>query len=72
MATQVINVGERTGRLDSMLLQLAEYYEEEADHSVQYLLTLLEPLLIIGLGIVIGGIVISLYLPIFTLMGHLG
>ena len=71
MAAQVISVGEETGRLDSMLLQLAEYYEEEADYSVQYLLTLLEPLLIIGLGIVIGGIVISLYLPIFTLMGHL-
>ena len=71
MAAQVISVGEETGRLDSMLLQLAKYYEEEADYSVQYLLTLLEPLLIIGLGIVIGGIVISLYLPIFTLMGHL-
>lgn len=71
MAAQVISVGEKTGRLDSMLLQLAEYYEEEADQSVQYLLTLLEPLLTIGLGIVIGGIVISLYLPIFTLMGHL-
>ncbi len=71
MAAQVISVGEETGRLDSMLLQLAEYYEEEADYSVQYLLTLLEPLLTIVLGIVIGGIVISLYLPIFTLMGHL-
>ena len=71
MAAQVISVGEETGQLDSMLLQLAEYYEAEADYSVQYLLTLLEPLLIIVLGIVIGGIVISLYLPIFSLMGHL-
>ena len=71
MAAQVISVGEQTGKLDSMLLQLAEYYEAEADYSVQYLLTLLEPLLIIVLSIVVGGIVISLYLPIFTLMGHL-
>lgn len=71
MVTQVVAVGEQTGQLDHMLEKLADYYEEESDTAIANLLTLLEPIMIIFLGIVIGGIVVSMYLPIFTLIGRL-
>ena len=71
MVTQMIGVGEQTGELDQMLEKLADYYEEEADAAMSNLLTLLEPIMIVFLGGVIGGIVISMYLPIFTLIRHL-
>ena len=71
MVTQIVAVGEQTGRLDEMLEKLADYYEEEADASIANLLTMLEPLMIVFLGGVIGGIVVSMYLPIFTLIGRL-
>jgi type IV pilus assembly protein PilC len=71
MVTQIIGVGEQTGRLDQMLEKLAEYYEEESDAAIKNMLTLLEPTMIVFLGVVIGGIVISMYLPIFTLIGRL-
>ncbi len=71
MVTQVVAVGEQTGQLDQMLEKLADYYEEEADSAISNLLTMLEPLMIIVLGGIIGGIVISMYLPIFTLIGRL-
>ncbi|MFQ5738683.1 MAG: type II secretion system F family protein [Acidobacteriota bacterium] len=71
MVTQIISVGEQTGRLDMMLEKLADYYEEEADTAIANFLTLLEPLMIVFLGTVIGGIVVSMYLPIFTLIGRL-
>ncbi len=71
MVTQVVAVGEQTGQLDQMLEKLADYYEEEADSAIANLLTMLEPLMIIFLGGVIGGIVVSMYLPIFTLIGRL-
>ncbi len=71
MVTQIIGVGEQTGQLDQMLEKLADYYEDEADAAIANLLTMLEPLMIVFLGGVIGGIVISMYLPIFTLIGRL-
>lgn len=71
MVTQIVGVGEQTGQLDQMLEKLADYYEEEADAAIANLLTLLEPLMIVFLGGIIGGIVISMYLPIFTLIGRL-
>ncbi len=71
MVTQIVAVGEQTGQLDQMLDKLADYYEEEADTAIANLLTMLEPLMIIFLGGIIGGIVISMYLPIFTLIGRL-
>ncbi len=71
MVTQIVAVGEQTGRLDQMLDKLADYYEEEADSAIANLLTMLEPLMIVFLGGVIGGIVVSMYLPIFTLIGRL-
>jgi type IV pilus assembly protein PilC len=71
MVTQMINVGETTGALDMMLSKIADFYEEEVDTAVAGLLTLLEPVMIAFLGVVVGGIVISMYLPIFDLIQKL-
>jgi type IV pilus assembly protein PilC len=71
MVTQMINVGETTGALDAMLSKIADFYEEEVDTAVAGLLTLLEPIMIAFLGIVVGGIVIAMYLPIFGLISQL-
>jgi len=67
MVCQMINVGESTGALDAMLQKIAEFYEDEVDNMVANLTTLMEPLVILFLGIIIGGLVISMYLPIFKL-----
>lgn len=71
MVTQMIGVGEATGALDTMLAKIADFYEEEVDAAVAGLLTLLEPIMIAVLGIVVGGIVIAMYLPIFDLISKL-
>jgi type IV pilus assembly protein PilC len=71
MVTQMIGVGEATGALDTMLAKIADFYEEEVDTAVAGLLTLLEPIMIALLGIVVGGIVIAMYLPIFDLISKL-
>jgi type IV pilus assembly protein PilC len=71
MVVQMIGVGEATGALDTMLSKIADFYEEEVDTAVAGLLTLLEPIMIAVLGIVVGGIVIAMYLPIFDLISKL-
>jgi len=71
MVVQMINVGETTGALDSMLGKIADFYEEEVDTAVAGLLTLLEPVMIAFLGVIVGGIVIAMYLPIFDLISKL-
>ena len=71
MVTQMIGVGEATGALDTMLAKIADFYEEEVDTAVAGLLTLLEPIMIAMLGVVVGGIVIAMYLPIFDLISKL-
>jgi type IV pilus assembly protein PilC len=71
MVTQMIGVGEATGALDTMLAKIADFYEEEVDTAVAGLLTLLEPVMIAILGVVVGGIVIAMYLPIFDLISKL-
>jgi type IV pilus assembly protein PilC len=71
MVVQMINVGETTGALDTMLSKIADFYEEEVDAAVAGLLTLLEPVMIAFLGVVVGGIVIAMYLPIFDLISKL-
>jgi type IV pilus assembly protein PilC len=71
MVTQMIGVGEATGALDTMLAKIADFYEEEVDVAVAGLLTLLEPIMIAVLGIIVGGIVIAMYLPIFDLISKL-
>jgi len=72
MVIQMISVGESTGALDSMLSKIADFYEEEVDIAVANLTSLLEPFLMIFLGIVIGGVVISMYLPIFNMASAIG
>ncbi len=69
MVTQMIAVGESTGALDAMLTKIADFYEEEVDVAVDALTSLIEPILMAFLGIVVGGLVIALYLPIFQLAG---
>jgi type IV pilus assembly protein PilC len=71
MVTQMIGVGEATGALDTMLAKIADFYEEEVDTAVAGLLTLMEPLMIGFLGIVVGGIVIAMYMPIFSMISKL-
>jgi len=71
MVTQMIAVGEQTGAMDAMLQKIADFYEDEVDSAVKDLLTALEPIMIVFLGVVVGGVVISMYLPLFTLIGKL-
>jgi type IV pilus assembly protein PilC len=71
MVTQMIAVGEQTGAMDAMLQKIADFYEEEVDSAVKDLLTAMEPVMIVFLGVVVGGVVISMYLPLFTLIGEL-
>jgi type IV pilus assembly protein PilC len=71
MVTQMIGVGEATGALDMMLAKIADFYEDEVDTAVAGLLTLLEPIMISVLGVIVGGIVISMYMPIFDLISKL-
>jgi len=71
IVVQMIGVGEATGALDTMLARIAEFYEDEADTAVAGLVSLLEPLLVGFLGLVVGGIVIAMYLPMFDLIGKL-
>ena len=71
MVTQMIGVGEQTGALDAMLQKIADFYEDEVDAAVGDLLTAMEPMMILFLGIVVGGVVISMYLPLFSLIGKL-
>jgi type IV pilus assembly protein PilC len=72
MVIQMISVGESTGALDSMLSKIADFYEEEVDIAVANLTSLLEPFLMVFLGVVIGGVVISMYLPIFQMASAVG
>jgi type IV pilus assembly protein PilC len=71
MVTQMIGVGEATGAMDAMLQKIADFYEDEVDAATKNLLTLLEPILIGFLGLVVGGIVISLYMPLFGMIAKL-
>ncbi|CAN5703675.1 type II secretion system F family protein [soil metagenome] len=72
MVTSMINVGEQTGGLDEMLTKIAEFYDEEVDAAVEALLAALEPVMIVFLGVVVGGMIVSMYLPIFDMMNVVG
>jgi type IV pilus assembly protein PilC len=72
MVIQMIGVGEQTGALDTMLSKIADFYEDEVDIAVAGLMKLLEPILIAFLGVAIGGIVIAMYMPMFSLIGQMG
>ena len=71
MVVSMIGVGEQAGALETMLTKIATFYEEEVDAAVGDLMTALEPMIIVILGTTVGGIVISMYMPIFTLVGQL-
>ncbi|MEW6207860.1 MAG: type II secretion system F family protein [Acidobacteriota bacterium] len=71
MVSQMIGVGEQTGALDAMLSKIADFYEQEVDTAIANLLALMEPAMIMFLGVTIGTIVIAMYLPLFTLIGKL-
>jgi type IV pilus assembly protein PilC len=71
MVVQMIGVGEQTGAMDAMLSKIADFYEEEVDQAVANMLTLMEPVMILFLGTTVGGIVISMYLPLFDLISKL-
>jgi type IV pilus assembly protein PilC len=72
MVVQMIAVGEQTGALDAMLSKIADFYDDEVDTAVTNLTSLLEPMLMVFLGVVIGGVVIAMYLPIFKLVTVVG
>ena len=72
MVVQMVQVGEQTGAMDTMLSKIADFYEDEVDEATQNLLSLLEPLIILFLGVVIGGIVIAMYMPMFSLISKIG
>jgi len=67
MVVQMVAIGEESGSLDDMLAKVADFYEEEVDNAVDGLTSLLEPLIMAFLGVVIGGLVIAMYLPIFKM-----
>jgi type IV pilus assembly protein PilC len=67
MVLQMVSIGEESGQLDSMLGKVADFFEREVDDAVDALSQLLEPLIIVFLGTVVGGLVVAMYLPIFKL-----
>ena len=71
MMTQMIKVGEETGTLDQMLGKLADFYDDEVSSTVSALLSMLEPIMMIFVGGIVGGLILSMYLPIFSLMGQI-
>ena len=68
MVVQMINVGEQTGGLDEMLTKIADFYDEEVDTAVEALLSAMEPIMIVVLGVVVGGMIVAMYLPIFDMI----
>jgi len=68
MVVQMINVGEQTGGLDEMLSKIADFYDEEVDAAVEALLSAMEPIMIVFLGTIVGGMIVAMYLPIFDMM----
>jgi type IV pilus assembly protein PilC len=67
MVVQMVSIGEESGQLDGMLSKVADFFEQEVDDAVAGLSTLLEPIIMVFLGVVIGGLVVAMYLPIFKL-----
>ena len=71
MVTQMISVGEKTGGLDEMLSKIADFYDEEVDAAVSALTSLIEPIVIVFMGVMIGGIMIAMYMPMFDIIGQI-
>jgi type IV pilus assembly protein PilC len=71
MVVQMIAVGEQTGALDQMLNKIADFYEEETDIAVASMTSMLEPIMMVGIGGMVGVVLVSMYLPIFSLAGNI-
>ena len=69
MVTQMVSVGEQTGSLSTMLEKIADFYDEEVDAAVSALISLMEPLMIVFLGGLVGSVIIAMYLPMFDIIG---
>lgn len=72
LAIQMVSIGEESGSLDDMLDKVAVYYENEVDNAVDGLTSLMEPIIMVVLGLLVGGLVIAMYLPIFQLGSVMG
>jgi type IV pilus assembly protein PilC len=72
MVVQMISVGEQAGALDSMLEKIADFYDSEVDQAVANLTALIEPILMVFLGVVVGGMIVAMYLPIFKMVTVIG
>lgn len=68
MVTQMIAIGEETGALDEMLTKIADFYDDEVEAAIAAMTSLLEPLMIVGIGGMVGSIVVGMYLPIFSII----
>ena len=68
MVSQIIKIGEETGELEKMLGKIADFYEDEVDTSIASLTSIVEPIMMIGVGLMVGVIVISMYLPMFKML----
>ena len=72
MVTQMVAVGEETGNLDAMLSKIADFYDTEVEYMLSSLTSMLEPIMIVGMGGIVGFIVISVFLPLYQLIGNIG
>jgi type IV pilus assembly protein PilC len=72
MVVQMIEIGDVTGALDTMLSKIADFYEEEVDRAVEALMSMLEPMMMVFLGVALGFIIVAMYLPIFKMASLIG
>jgi type IV pilus assembly protein PilC len=72
MVTQMVSVGEQTGSLSTMLGKVADFYDEEVDQAVSAIISLMEPIMILFLGGLVGSIIVAMYLPLFDIIGKVG
>jgi type IV pilus assembly protein PilC len=72
MVIQMVSVGEETGALDDMLLRMSNFYDEEVDNAVDSMMAMIEPLIMAFLGVVVGGMVIAMFLPMFSMGSMVG
>jgi type IV pilus assembly protein PilC len=72
MVSQMVKIGEETGELEQMLSKIADFYEDEVDSTIQSLTSIIEPLMMIGVGFMVGIIIIAMYLPMFRMMQLIG
>ena len=72
LAIQMISIGEETGELDGMMEKVADFYEDEVEQAVKALTSLIEPLMMVGIAVMVGTILLSMYLPMFAIFDQIG